>query len=45
MELVGEVANAGYGLAVHFKVPSDFTIELYQPRCRRNFAAELRPES
>lgn len=25
-------SDVGYGLATHFRVPGDFTIELYQPR-------------
>ena len=40
VEFVDEISDVGYGLAVHFKVPGDFTVELYQPRYRRNSAAE-----
>ena len=31
VEFVSEVANHGYGLVTHFKVPGNFTIQLYQP--------------
>lgn len=35
VEFVDEVSDVGYGLAAHFKVPGDFTVELYQPRYTR----------
>lgn len=31
VQFTGEVTDKGYGLAIRFKVPGDFTIELYQP--------------
>jgi catechol 2,3-dioxygenase-like lactoylglutathione lyase family enzyme len=31
VEFVDGIANHGYGLATHFKMPGDFTVELYQP--------------
>ncbi len=27
-----EIADAGYGLAIHFEMPGDFEVELYQPK-------------
>ena len=32
VEFTGEVADHGYGLVTHFKVPGDFEVQLYQPR-------------
>jgi catechol 2,3-dioxygenase-like lactoylglutathione lyase family enzyme len=32
VEFTDEISDKGYGLAVHFKVPGDFEVELYQPR-------------
>jgi len=32
VEFVGEIEDYGYGLVTRFKVPGDFTIELYQPK-------------
>src|SRR5579871_1567482 len=32
VEFVDEITDVGYGLATHFRVPGDFTVELYQPR-------------
>jgi hypothetical protein len=31
VEFTDEIANVGYGLAIHFKMPGDFEVELYQP--------------
>lgn len=31
VEFVDEIEDRGYALAIHFKVPGDFTVELYQP--------------
>ena len=36
VEFVDQVSDAGYGWTTHFKVPGGFTVELYQPRYRRN---------
>jgi hypothetical protein len=36
VEFADEVADVGYGLAIHFRVPGDFEVELYQPRYRKN---------
>jgi catechol 2,3-dioxygenase-like lactoylglutathione lyase family enzyme len=32
VEFTGPIADHGYGLVTHFKVPGDFTIQLYQPK-------------
>lgn len=32
VEFIDEVADHGYGLVTHFKVPGDFKVQLYQPR-------------
>jgi predicted enzyme related to lactoylglutathione lyase len=32
VEFTDEITDVGYGLAIHFKVPGDFELELYQPR-------------
>lgn len=31
VEFTGPVANHGYGLVTHFKVPGGFAVQLYQP--------------
>jgi hypothetical protein len=31
VEFTGSVVDRGYGLVTHFKVPGDFTVQLYQP--------------
>jgi catechol 2,3-dioxygenase-like lactoylglutathione lyase family enzyme len=36
VEFADEVADHGYGLVTHFKVPGGFTLQLYQPRYVRN---------
>ena len=35
VEFVDEVADHGYGLVTHFKVPGGFTIQLYEPKYRK----------
>ena len=32
VEFTQDVEDHGYGLVTHFKVPGDFTVQLYQPR-------------
>ena len=32
VEFTEDVADHGYGLVTHFKVPGDFTVQLYQPK-------------
>jgi catechol 2,3-dioxygenase-like lactoylglutathione lyase family enzyme len=36
VEFVGEIEDQGYGLVTFFRVPGDFTIQLYQPHYKRN---------
>ena len=31
VEFVDEIANVGYGLAIHFEMPGGVPVELYQP--------------
>ena len=31
VEFIDSIANHGYGLVTHFKVPGDFAVQLYQP--------------
>lgn len=35
VEFVDEISDKGYGLAVHFRMPGDFVVELYEPRYSR----------
>lgn len=35
VDFVDEVADHGYGLVTHFRVPGGFTIQLYQPKYRK----------
>jgi catechol 2,3-dioxygenase-like lactoylglutathione lyase family enzyme len=35
VEFTDEVADHGYGLVTHFRMPGDFQVQLYQPRYRR----------
>jgi hypothetical protein len=32
VEFTDEIADHGYGLVTHFKVPGNFAVQLYQPR-------------
>lgn len=36
VEFTDEISDAGYGLVTHFKMPGDFTVQLYQPKYKRN---------
>ena len=36
VEFVGEIDDHGYGLVTFFRVPGDFSIQLYQPHYKRN---------
>ncbi len=38
VEFTEEVADHGYGLVTHFKMPGDFAVQLYQPRYARKAA-------
>ena len=35
VEFVGGIEDHGYGLVTRFKVPGDFTVELYQPKYQK----------
>ena len=37
VEFVDDVADHGYGLVTHFKVPGGFAVQLYQPRYEKKF--------
>ena len=41
VEFVDAVADHGYGLVTHFKVPGGFTIRLYQPLYAKGAGARL----
>jgi catechol 2,3-dioxygenase-like lactoylglutathione lyase family enzyme len=32
VEFIDEIEDHGYGLVTHFKVPGDFSLQLYQPK-------------
>lgn len=36
VEFTAPVEDHGYGLVTHFRVPGDFTVQLFQPRYQRN---------
>jgi predicted enzyme related to lactoylglutathione lyase len=38
VEFTEQVADRGYGLVTHFKVPGGFTVQLYQPKYERKAA-------
>lgn len=40
VEFIDDVADHGYGLVTHFKMPGDFAVQLYQPRYTRNSSAK-----
>src|SRR5688572_14217180 len=40
VEFTEDVADHGYGLVTHFKMPGNFEVQLYQPRYKRNSANE-----
>ena len=35
VEFIGDVADHGYGLVTHFKMPGEVEVQLYQPRYRK----------
>ena len=37
VEFTEDISDQGYGLVTHFKMPGDFTAQLYQPRYEKNF--------
>jgi hypothetical protein len=38
VKFTDEISDRGYGLAVHFKMPGDFEVELYQPHYSKDSA-------
>ena len=36
VEFTDDVTDVGYGRAIHFKMPGDFKVQLYQPRYTRH---------
>jgi catechol 2,3-dioxygenase-like lactoylglutathione lyase family enzyme len=38
VEFTGPIADHGYGLVTHFKVPGNFQVQLYQPRYTKGSA-------
>jgi catechol 2,3-dioxygenase-like lactoylglutathione lyase family enzyme len=38
VEFTDEVADHGYGLVTHFKMPGGFTVQLYEPRYTKKSA-------
>ena len=36
VEFTDGISDAGYGLATHFKMPGNFTVELYQPHYKKS---------
>lgn len=41
VEFGDAISDVGYGLATHFQLPGDFTVELYQPRYSKGPAGRL----
>ncbi len=39
VEFTDEIADEGYGLVTHFKMPGDFAVQLYQPRYTKGASA------
>src|SRR5262245_41618498 len=39
VEFTGDIADVGYGLAIHFKMPGDFAVQLYQPNYTRGLSS------
>ena len=40
VEFMGEVADHGYGLVTHFKMPGGVEVQLYQPRYKKTKRAK-----
>jgi catechol 2,3-dioxygenase-like lactoylglutathione lyase family enzyme len=38
VEFTDEIADHGYGLVTHFRMPGNFEVQLYQPRYTKNGA-------
>jgi catechol 2,3-dioxygenase-like lactoylglutathione lyase family enzyme len=39
VEFTEDVADRGFGLVTHFKMPGDLRVQLYQPHYRKNFGS------
>lgn len=37
VEFIDQISDKGYGLAIHFKMPGDFEVELYQPLYKKDY--------
>lgn len=37
VEFIDQISDKGYGLAIHFKMPGDFKVELYQPLYKKDY--------
>ena len=35
VQFIGEIEDHGYGLVTHFKMPGDFSVQLFQPRYKK----------
>jgi hypothetical protein len=40
VEFTDDIQDVGYGLATHFRLPGDFTVQLYQPRYTKGTARQ-----
>lgn len=40
VEFTEPIADRGYGLVTHFRVPGGFAVQLYQPRYAKDFLGE-----
>ena len=38
VEFKGDIEDHGYGLVIHFRMPGDFYVQLYQPRYEKKFS-------
>jgi catechol 2,3-dioxygenase-like lactoylglutathione lyase family enzyme len=43
VEITEPIANHGYGLVTHFKVPGGFTVQLYQPLYHKPMKVQEKP--
>lgn len=44
VEFTGEIEDHGYGLVTKFRVPGDFSVQLFQPRYTRNAGKRRKPK-
>jgi catechol 2,3-dioxygenase-like lactoylglutathione lyase family enzyme len=45
VEFTEPIADHGYGLVTHFKVPGNFAVQLYQPRYSKSASGKGKPAS